>query len=135
MLWIRQAGLNNTAGLKVPYFVDGEEPELLAVEGLEEFFNGLLDLAIPDELAAAVQEGGGAAGGAVHDRVAPRLRGLAATQIRVADPNPDGSGPFFGRIRSRKIFTGYGFYRYLGNLKLYEQGKNILKTEVLHIFR
>ena len=39
----------------------------------------------------------------------------------------------FGRIRSRirKMFT----YRYFGNVKLYKQGKNILKIEVLHIFR
>ena len=42
---------------------------------------------------------------------------------RVADPEPVGSGPFFGRILIRKIFTGS--YQYLGNVKLYKQGKNI----------
>ena len=33
------------------------------------------------------------------------------------------------------MFTGSGSYRYFGNKKLYKQGKNILKIEVLHIFR
>jgi len=46
---------------------------------------------------------------------------------RVADPD------LFGRIR--KIFNGSGSYRYFGNVKLYKQRKNILKIEVLHIFR
>ena len=43
----------------------------------------------------------------------------------------------FGRIRSRirKIFTGSGSYRYFDNVKLNKQGINILKIEVLHIFR
>ena len=46
--------------------------------------------------------------------------------IRVADrvANPDLFGP-----------TVSGSYRYSGNVKLYKQGKNILKIEVLHIFR
>jgi len=41
----------------------------------------------------------------------------------------------FGRIR--KIFTGSvsGSYRYFGYVKLYKKGKNILKIELLHIFR
>jgi len=30
---------------------------------------------------------------------------------------------------------GSGSYRFFGNVKLYKQGKNILKIEVLHIFR
>ena len=45
-----------------------------------------------------------------------------------------GSGPF-GWIRT--IFTGsvFGSYRHFGYVKLYKQGKNILKIELLHIFR
>ena len=54
---------------------------------------------------------------------------------RVADPDPD----LFGQSWIRKIFTGSvsgsGSYWYFGNVKLYKQGKNILKIEVLHIFR
>ena len=50
---------------------------------------------------------------------------------RVVDPD------LFGRIG--KIFTGSlsgsGSYRYFDNVKLYKQGSNILKIEVLHIFR
>ena len=56
----------------------------------------------------------------------PRI--IVATS-RVADPD------LFGQIRSRKIFTGSGSYRYFGNVKLFKQGKNILKIELLHIFR
>ena len=48
---------------------------------------------------------------------------------RVAKPDPD----LLGRSRIRKIFTGS--YRYFGYVKLYTQGKNILKIESLHIFR
>ena len=55
--------------------------------------------------------------------------------IRVADPDPNPDPVLFGRIRIRKIFTGSGSYRYFGNVKLYKQGKNILKIEVSHIFR
>jgi len=59
------------------------------------------------------------------------------------DPDPVGSGTFwydpdlFGMIRIQvwKIFTGSGSNRYFGNVKFYKQGKNILKIEVLHIFR
>jgi len=51
-------------------------------------------------------------------------------EVRVADPD------LFGRIR--KIFTGSGSgsYRYLllRYVKLYKE-KNILKIELLHIFR
>ena len=55
----------------------------------------------------------------------------AVATSRGADPD------LFGRIRIRigKIFTGSGSYWYFGNVKLYKQGKNMLKTEVLHIFR
>ena len=48
---------------------------------------------------------------------------------RVADPD------LFGRIRIWNIFTGSGSYRYFGNVKLYKQGKNILKIVGLHICR
>ena len=59
-------------------------------------------------------------------------------RIRIrSDPN------LLGRIRI--IFTGSvsgsvsgsgsGSYRYFGNVKLYKQGKNILKIEISHIFR
>ena len=47
----------------------------------------------------------------------------------------------FSRIRSRirKIFTGSvlgsGSYRYFGYVKLNKQGKNILKIQLIHIFR
>ena len=52
--------------------------------------------------------------------------------MRVADPDPEPDPDLLGRIR--KIFTGSGSYRYFGNVKLYKQGKNILKIELLHIF-
>ena len=59
--------------------------------------------------------------------------GTISMHSRVADPD------LFGRIRIRKIFTGTvsgsGSYQYFGNVKLYKQGKNIFKKEVLHIFR
>ena len=51
--------------------------------------------------------------------------------VRVADPDPD----LFARIQIRKILTGSVSYRYFGNVKLYKQGKNMLKIEVIHIFR
>ena len=46
---------------------------------------------------------------------------------RVADPD------LFGRIR--KMFTESSSCRYFGTVKLYKQGENILKIELLHIFR
>jgi len=55
---------------------------------------------------------------------------FAHVSARVADPDPN----LFGRIQIWEIFNGSG-YRYFGNVKLYKQGKNILKIEVLHIFR
>ena len=58
---------------------------------------------------------------------------LSNEEIRVGDPNPDPD--LFGRIRSRKIFTGSGSYRYFGNVNFYKLRKNIIKIEVLHIFR
>jgi len=54
-------------------------------------------------------------------------------RYRVADPDPNPD--LFGGIWIRKIFTGSGSYRYFDNVKLYKQGKNILKIEVSHIFR
>ena len=44
------------------------------------------------------------------------------------------SGPFWPEP-DPEIFTESGSYRYFGNVKLYKQGKNILKIELLHIFR
>ena len=56
----------------------------------------------------------------------------AGLRIRIRiQSDPD----LFGRIRIWKIFTGSGSYRYFGYVKLYKQGKNILKIEVSHIFR
>ena len=56
--------------------------------------------------------------------------GLILTFLsRVADPE------LFGRSRIRKIFTGSGSYRYFGYVKLYKQGKNVFKIELLHIFK
>ena len=40
---------------------------------------------------------------------------------RVADPD------LFGWIRTQKMITRSRSYRYCGNVKLYKQGKNILK--------
>jgi len=45
------------------------------------------------------------------------------------------SQEFPGRAGSRNFFTGSGSYRYFGFVKLYKQGKNIFKIELLHIFR
>ena len=56
---------------------------------------------------------------------------LANRKARVADPDLD----IFGLIRIRKIFTGSGSYQYFGNVKLYKQGQNIFKIELLHSFR
>ena len=52
---------------------------------------------------------------------------------RVADPDPNQD--LFGQIQIWKIFTRSGSYRYFGNVKLFKQGKSILKVEVLHVFR
>ena len=52
---------------------------------------------------------------------------------RVADPDPNPDLNLFGRIR--EIFAGSESYRYFGNVKLYKQGKNILKIGVLYLFR
>ena len=52
-------------------------------------------------------------------------------KARVADPDPE----LFGQIRKIFTGTGSGSYRYFGNLKLYKQGKNILKIELLRILK
>ena len=39
------------------------------------------------------------------------------------------------RIRTFLVRTGFGSYQYFGFVKLYKQGKNIFKIELLHIFK
>ena len=62
-----------------------------------------------------------------RNRLHPAKAGLRI-RIRIRS-DPD----LFGRIRI--ILTGSGSYRYFDNVKLYKQGKTILKIEVLKIFR
>ena len=84
--------------------------------------------------AQEVPESGSVAGSTESSQILIRLRLAGHYQAMVVDPDPNPD--LIGRIRrSRKIFTGSGSYRCFGNVKLYKQEKNILKIEVLHIFR